>query len=48
MIMIQKILLHPPKWLKRILELFPAYRQWYINQVVRMLREDAFSDLFKK
>lgn len=43
----KKILMKPPKWLKRILELIPAYKGWYIKQVCHILHDDVVES-FKK
>jgi len=35
------LLMHPPRWLERILSRSSSYRGWYIKQVCHVLREDA-------
>lgn len=34
-------LMRPPRWIERILSKFPAYREWYIREVCKLLREDV-------
>lgn len=43
----KKILMHPPKWLERILSKIPTYRGWYIKQVCYVLHQDVMENFRK-
>lgn len=38
-------LMHPPKWLERLLSRIPQYRGWYIKNVCHILHEEVMKSI---
>ncbi len=44
----RRLLLHPPKWLEKILSKSARYREWCIKETLRVLHEDAIKALYEE
>lgn len=44
----KRFLLHPPKWLEKILSKSSRYRAWYIKETLRMLQENCLKAIYEE